>query len=459
MSDRLCGVRAGPGTSESMDRRTESPAMTTLTPTAMGTPPARNTVPAVRDIRALLTSRAFVGIVFVATVIQVLGDPLMAMLSGTFVWDVPLPAAAVITLVVVGCGVQAASLLRLDRRPVLAMLGTLVCYLVVALVGGIPTWTGAMQLVVAFALFALATRVRPAVAVAWLVTAISITVGALTVWAMSLGAPAGVVSGFVLNDGLAFAVPAAAGTALGLLWSVHAARATEAEEQAERLLREHEEKVGQARDTERARVAQELHDVAGQHIAGLVSLCDASAELAPDQPDRALQLIDEVRAEGRFAAASLYGALSDLRAVNAESAAATPDLRGAAELVQFWSRRGMALTCRTSGDVVNLPAVVSTIAYRGLQEALANAAKHAPGSTVEVHVTMQSDQVRVSVANTAAAAVRRPEERLGLGWGLDGLRDRLLLVDGTLHAAADDSGGWRTQFDIPFPVIDGGLNA
>jgi signal transduction histidine kinase len=406
-----------------------------------------------------MTSPVFVLIVFLATVVQVLADPLMAMLSGGSVWDQPLPLAAVLALVVIGCGLQAASLLLVARRPALAVLGTLACYLAVALVGSVPAWTGAMHLVVAFALFALATRVPTAIAVGWLAVSVGVTAGSFALWTSTTGSPAAVATAFVFSECLAFAVPAAAGTALGVLWAVHARRVAEAEEEAERLGREYDDRVGHARDRERARIAQELHDVAGQHIAGLISLCDASAVLAPEHPERALQLIDEVRAEGRFAAASLYGALGDLRAVDVGSTTATPDLGDTDELVQFWSRRGMAVTSRASGDASIVPAVVSTIAYRGLQEALANAAKHAPGSPVEIEVDVHEDGVWVSVANGPSRAGRRPEPALGLGWGLDGLRDRLLLVDGALHAAADDRGGWRIHLDIPFPVIDGAADA
>lgn len=312
-----------------------------------------------------------------------------------------------------------------------------------------------MQLVVAVALFALATRASAGLAAACLVGSIAATVATLGLWAASTGAPTGVISGFVINQGIAFAAPAIAATALGLLWAIHARRTVEARDRARQVAREHEERVAAERELERARIAQELHDVAAQHIAGLVSLCDASAVLAPEHPEQALQLIDEVRAEGRFAAASLYSALGDLRAVDATTTTVTPDLHDVEELISFWSQRGMAVDLNTVGNVAELPAIVSTTAYRGLQEGLANAAKHAPGSTVEVALVVHTDRMQATITNTAGNSTRRPEERLGLGWGLDGLRAKLRLIDGTLHAGTNGDDGWRTRMDIPFPNIDG----
>src|SRR3546814_10215650 len=89
-------------------------------------------------------------------------------------------------------------------------------------------------------------------------------------------------------------------------------------EEAERARREHDERVARARTVERARIARELHDVAGQHLAGLITLSDAALSLAADRPEEALRLVEDVRSEGRFAAASLAGAIADLGAVETE---------------------------------------------------------------------------------------------------------------------------------------------
>ncbi|MGC5098548.1 histidine kinase, partial [Escherichia coli] len=75
--------------------------------------------------------------------------------------------------------------------------------------------------------------------------------------------------------------------ALGILWAVLERRAARARQRAIDLEEEQAAAIERSRATERARIAQELHDVAGQHLAGLVSLCDASAELAPAHPDQA----------------------------------------------------------------------------------------------------------------------------------------------------------------------------
>lgn len=397
-----------------------------------------------------MRSPVFVAVVFVATVVQVCADPVVSLAGGVGEWGHPLPPAVVIALAVLGCLAQALCVTQGARRPELALLGTLACYLAVALWLGVPAWATPMHLVVAVAMFALGSVRSIPVAAAWASAGVVGSVVALSLWAASVGVPATAAVAFVVTDGTALASVSFAGVALGMLWAVLERRTLRARQRARAFQEQQAEAVEASRAAERARIAQELHDVAGQHLAGLVSLCDASVELAPDHPQQALQLIEEVRAEGRFAAASLYGALGDLRAVDSSAQTPTPDLRTLPDLVEFWRDRGMDVSLRTSGDLAGPPVVVSTIAYRAVSEALSNAAKHAPGAPVEVDARVGTNRVSAAVSNGAPRR-SRGEDDLGLGWGLDSLRQKLALVDGSLEASADDRGGWNLGVVIPFP--------
>lgn len=319
---------------------------------------------------SLMRSPLFVGVVFVATVVQVCGVPVLTLFSGGGTWDSSLPPAVVITLTVLACLAQAAALMLVASRPVLAMMVTVALYLVVAVALAVPNWASPMHLVIAIAMFALGTARPTSIAVAWASFAV---VGALVVlasWAAGLGAPAERVIGFLLTEGVSLASTSFAGVALGILWAVLERRAARARQRALDLEEEQAAAIERSRAAERGRIAQELHDVAGQHLAGLVSLCDATTELAPAHPEQALRLIEEVRAEGRYAAASLYGALGDLRAVEEVTHAPTPDLRDLDTLAGFWRERGMDVTVQVHGDLDLVPVVVSATAYRAVQEGL-----------------------------------------------------------------------------------------
>lgn len=407
-------------------------------------------VPAGRVVD-MMRSPVFAAVVFVATAIQVCADPLQALLSGAEGWDLSLPQELVIALAALACFGQAVSVLQLGRWPIPAMFGAVACYLFVAVVLGNPAWAAPMQLVIALAVFAVGTRHTPFTAS---VVTLLVVAGVLTIlagWAASAGAPAQVVLSFVVTEGTGLVTTSLAGLAFGLLWSAHERRTARARLLAAEAAEREEQAVEATRNAERARIAQELHDVAGQHLAGLVSLCDASAELAPAHPQRALDLIDEVRAEGRYAAASLYGALGDLRAVDDDKIATTPDLRMLPDLLTFWRERGMRIDYSGEGVFGDLPAVVSTTAYRAVQEGLSNAAKHAAGADVRVSSSVAPGTLQVSVENGPPKRMRPDETELGLHWGLDGLREKLSLVDGMLQASPDGSDGWRLMVRIPLP--------
>ena len=399
---------------------------------------------------SMMRSPLFAVVVFVATVVQVCAVPVLSLLGGIGTWDHALPPVVVIALAIAVCAVQAACVTLVASRPVLAMLAVIACYLLLAVVLGVPNWARPMYLVIAIAMFAVGSARPIAVAVAWAAFGVLGANVGLASWAASTGAPANIVIGFLLTEGTALASTSFAGVALGILWAVLERRTARARQRAADLEEEQAAAVERSRAAERGRIAQALHDVAGQHLAGLVSLCDASAELAPAHPEQALRLIEEVRAEGRYAAASLYGALGDLRAVDAVAHAPTPDLRDLDALAGFWRERGMDLSVRVGGDIDLAPVVVSATAYRAVQEGLSNAAKHAAGAPVAVQVAVEDERLHVSVENGAARNARSGEDDLGLGWGLGTLRDRLALVDGSLDASHDGAGGWRLTVDIPF---------
>ncbi len=88
--------------------------------------------------------------------------------------------------------------------------------------------------------------------------------------------------------------------------------------------------------------------------------------------------------------------------------------------------------------------------YRAAQEALTNAARHAPGAEVSVRLAFGSGEVTVSVLNShpRPAAHSRPSGTGG-GYGLRGMRERVLQAGGQLQAGPADDGGWQVTARIP----------
>ena len=393
-------------------------------------------------------SLVFASTVFVATAIQVVATPVSALLEGGGEWPLALPVAVVLALLVVGCAVQAAALMVSERLPRTSVVIVVMVYLALVIGLDVPTWLVGMYLLIALALFLLASRLPAVTSLVWLVASTAAVVGTLLAWMLMRGTSPSVAALWLSAEAVRFAAPAAAATVLGIWWAGKVRRMRIAREDAEQARFEHESRVAAAQEFERSRIAQELHDVAGQHLAGLITLADAALALAPKEPNHALTLIKDVRDEGRFAAASLAGALSDLRATSPEAAATVPDLRAVGGLISFWRDRGMGIDLQSTGDLANLPAVVSATAYRCLQEAFTNAAKHSPGAAVRVEIAVPGNRLDVVVSNGPATGTDR-QSGLGLGWGLRGILERVELLQGTLSTRALSGGGWELRFEIP----------
>jgi signal transduction histidine kinase len=95
-----------------------------------------------------------------------------------------------------------------------------------------------------------------------------------------------------------------------------------------------------------------------------------------------------------------------------------------------------------------MPGAAGLAAYRIVQEALANAARHAPGGPVDVAVRTGSRRLTVSVHNGPARPGPAPAG--GGGHGLTGMRERAELLGGTLHAAPDGRGGYLVEAVLPY---------
>jgi signal transduction histidine kinase len=217
---------------------------------------------------------------------------------------------------------------------------------------------------------------------------------------------------------------------------------------------------------ERARIAREMHDVVAHHM----SMIAVQAETAPF---RVAGLSEPAKAELAGIATSARSALTDMRrllgVLRAESEDAPrepqPGLAELPELVETARRAGVPITFWTAGPdgvpdlysadtpaFAEVPGAVGLAAYRIAQEALANAARHAPGGGVRVLVRALDDRLDLTVHNgPAAGPAPDAPAPIGRGHGLVGMRERAALLGGELTTGPDDRGGFRVAAVLPYP--------
>ncbi|BBH69440.1 histidine kinase [Actinoplanes sp. OR16] len=218
-------------------------------------------------------------------------------------------------------------------------------------------------------------------------------------------------------------------------------------EQAEQAQREQRLVAEQARLRERARIAQDMHDLLG-HDLSLIALSAGALKLRPDLAEHHRQAAADLRARAGAAVERLGEVIGVLREQtdSAPMEVCGPDL---AALTVAASASGLVVRLRIDGETGDLPPMAERAMHRVAQEALTNVAKHAPGATATISVTHTATETTIVVENGPPPSPGGVQVRpCGGGHGLVGLAERVRLVGGILEYGPHH-GGFAVTARIP----------
>jgi signal transduction histidine kinase len=124
-------------------------------------------------------------------------------------------------------------------------------------------------------------------------------------------------------------------------------------------------------------------------------------------------------------------------------------------LVENTRAAGLVVAVETSGEHRAYPPGVELSAYRIVQEALSNALRHAPGSTVRVELDHYPRGLQLRIINSRPDRPVPPSP--GAGHGLLGMRERAAMLGGTLMATQTSHGGFVVAAFLPRSGTGDGL--
>ncbi|MGW2283811.1 sensor histidine kinase [Streptomyces phaeochromogenes] len=214
----------------------------------------------------------------------------------------------------------------------------------------------------------------------------------------------------------------------GRFWRQYQELARAGWERAEQLRREQRLVADQARLRERARIAQDMHDVLG-HELSLIALSAGALKLAPGLEEHHRKAAGDIRVRAGGAVERLGEVIGVLRE-ETDDAPLRPVGAGLTELTAEASSAGLMVELRIEGEADELPPMAERAAHRVVQEALTNVAKHAPDATATVHVTYAATETRVVVENGPSSSATGVRPRGG-GRGLVGIEERVRLAGGS----------------------------
>ena len=204
---------------------------------------------------------------------------------------------------------------------------------------------------------------------------------------------------------------------------------------------------------ERLRIARELHDMIAHSMGVIAMQAGMGRRVIDSQPEEARQALAVIEDSGRETLAALRRMLGTLRRAEPQAGPAPlAPAPGLAELDRLTERSRDAglhvkVTVADGGDVRPLPPDIDLSAYRIIQEAVTNVARHADTDRCAVVVERRPDTLLIEVLDDG-----RGGAATGRGYGIQGMRERVSLLGGEFTAGPRPEGGFRVAARIPIPA-------
>jgi signal transduction histidine kinase len=204
----------------------------------------------------------------------------------------------------------------------------------------------------------------------------------------------------------------------------------------------------QAFHAERRRIARDVHDFVGHGLAGVMLQVTSARHVLRRDADAAEEALRSAEEVGRRSMEELRRTVALLR--EDEAGVTTPVLTATEipALVDQARDGGLTVELQTRGDLSRIPLAVGLALYRIVQEALANAAHHAPRARTMLRLELANGRVAF-VADTSGPLAAESASSPGRpGYGLIGMQERATALGGQC-AAGPTPDGWRVRCELP----------
>ena len=230
-----------------------------------------------------------------------------------------------------------------------------------------------------------------------------------------------------------------------------------AELQAKEELRTHLlEKLISAQEEERARIARELHDEAGQSLTGIVMSVEAAASALPSGAAASQERLERAKALAQNTIEEIRKLVIDLRPAALDDLGLMPALRACAE--ERLADRGVKVYLEPSKLDQRLPGHVESCLFRVVQEAITNIARHAHAKSAHIRLRQNGRSLTLLVEDDGEGfdmteVLGSSDKTRALG--LLGMQERVALCGGSLRVESTPGRGTRVQAEIPLAEGNG----
>ena len=206
----------------------------------------------------------------------------------------------------------------------------------------------------------------------------------------------------------------------------------------------HERQIEMAAQEERSRIAREIHDGVAQSIYALVMSIETCATLAERERNPLSNRLRTILSLSRQTLLEARQAIYDL----------APTVSGEDSVIhlmqnhtrEFQTISGIPVHLTTDGDDFSVPAHIALCLHRILSEALTNILKHASASQVVIELLVESDTIRLRVADDG---IGFGHEEFTPGYGVASMTHRVEELGGSFRILGSTGAGVRVIVNLP----------
>lgn len=195
---------------------------------------------------------------------------------------------------------------------------------------------------------------------------------------------------------------------------------------------------------ERQRMAMDLHDA----LSGNLAAVTIHAEAAIANPQVSARALETIRVTSKNAMRELQDLLDLLRAPDSQTTA-PPTLADLPVLLERTRAQGVSLDVTDRREQREVNTAAGQAAYRIVQESLANAARHSPGTPVRLELGTDGGGLLVQVSSPLPAVAA---SSAGSGRGLPQMRERAEALGGSLRAGPEGT-DWVVRARLPVAEV------
>lgn len=204
---------------------------------------------------------------------------------------------------------------------------------------------------------------------------------------------------------------------------------------------------------ERRRIARDVHDLVGHGLAAVMLQITSARHVLRRDPAAAEEALRSAEEVGRRSMQELRRTVALLRSDGAGVASPLPSATEIAALVGDARAGGLLVALHKRGDLSQIAPSVGVALYRIAQEALANAARHAPQARTVLMLEVALERASLVAETTGPVAAGTASNRERPHYGLIGMRERATALGGDF-AAGPTSRGWRVSCRLPLEPND-----